>query len=102
MRKELKILWIGLGILAILSPLGLLASGDAWGEWGAEEFKKFLGYIPQGLKHFSNLWNAPLPDYTIPWLHNDYIGYIGAAIVGIILVAIFTWILGKILAKKEH
>ena len=101
MKKEVKMLWIGIAILAILSPLGLLASGDAWGEWGAEEFRKVLGYIPYGLKHFSNLWNAPLPDYTIPWLHNDYIGYIGAAIIGILLVAIFTWCLGKILAKKE-
>ncbi len=101
MNKGIKMLWIGIGVLAILSPIGLLASGDAWGEWGAEEFQKVLGYIPQGLKHFSSLWNAPLPDYTIPGIHNDFVGYIGAAVVGIALVALFTWILGKVLAKKE-
>lgn len=28
---------IGLVVLALLSPLGLLASGTAWGEWGADE-----------------------------------------------------------------
>src|SRR4029079_11631204 len=30
-------LLIGLVVLALLSPLGLLASGTAWGEWGSDE-----------------------------------------------------------------
>lgn len=49
-------LWIGIGILILLSPLGLLLpehfkAGDAWGEWGAGTFKELVGYIPQGLKN---------------------------------------------------
>jgi cobalt/nickel transport system permease protein len=32
-----KPLAIGLLVLVLLSPLGLLASGTAWGEWGADE-----------------------------------------------------------------
>ncbi len=36
-RASWKPLVIGLVILALLSPLGLLASGTAWGEWGSNE-----------------------------------------------------------------
>ncbi len=98
--KGITKLWIGVAILALLSPIGLLPSGDAWGEWGAEEFKKMLGYVPAGLKHFTGLWSAPLPDYTVPGT-GDYVGYIISAVVGIILVALVSWILGRILARKE-
>ena len=93
-------LWIGLGILALLSPLGLLASGTAWGEWGADEFSDMLGYVPQGLAKFAEIWSAPLPDYTIPGL-GDVPGYILSAIVGMALVVILTWGLGQLLARGE-
>ncbi len=93
-------LWIGLGILALLSPLGLLASGTAWGEWGADEFSDMLGYVPQGLAKFAEIWSAPLPDYTIPGL-GDVPGYILSAIVGMALVIILTWGLGQLLARGE-
>ena len=92
-------LWIGLGILALLSPLGLLASGTAWGEWGADEFSDMLGYVPQGLAKFAEIWSAPLPDYTIPGL-GDVPGYILSAIVGMALVVILTWGLGRVLAQR--
>ena len=32
-------LWLGLAVLMIATPLGLLAAGMAWGEWGVEDFK---------------------------------------------------------------
>ena len=31
-----RVLWIGLAVLIVLVPLGLLAPGTAWGEWGAQ------------------------------------------------------------------
>lgn len=36
-----------------LSPIGLLATGDAWGEWGAEDFMSATGlnYVPQYIAH---------------------------------------------------
>ena len=98
--KGTKKLWIGLGILALLSPLGLLASGTAWGEWGADEFSDMLGYVPQGLAKFAGIWNAPLPDYTVPGL-GDVPGYIASAVAGIILVALVAWGLGRLLVQRE-
>ncbi len=98
--KGINKLWIGLGVLALLSPLGLLASGTAWGEWGAEEFSDMLGYVPKGLARFAEIWSAPLPDYTVPGLGGAP-GYIASAVVGIVLVALITWGLGQLLARGE-
>ena len=60
-------LWIGIGLLAILSPIGLLLpahfnAGAAWGEWGKDEIQKLVGYIPEGLNKLTSFWRAPLPD----------------------------------------
>lgn len=101
MTKEIKKLWIGIGLLAVLSPIGLLASGDAWGEWGAAQFKKMIGFIPEGLKRFSGLWHAPLSDYTVSGT-GDFTGYIISAVVGILLVVLLTWMLGKVLVRKRN
>ena len=61
--------WIGIAVLIVLSPLGLLLpeyfkAGSAWGEWGADEMHKLVGYVPKGLEKLSSLWNAPMPDYA--------------------------------------
>lgn len=77
-----------------LTPLGLLATGTAWGEWGADEIKnvvhggKQLGYTPDGMKNgFS--FNAIMPDYSVKGLP-EIIGYILSAIAGVaIMIIIF-------------
>lgn len=99
--KDFRKLWIGLGILAVLSPIGLLASGDAWGEWGAEAFKKMVGFIPRGLARFSDIWKAPLSDYLVPGT-GDVLGYIISAFAGILLVILATWLIGKGLSRKDR
>ncbi len=95
-----KKLLIVLGVLAVLSPLGLIASGDAWGEWSKDTIAKMMGYIPHGLAKFSDLWNAPLADYSVKGM-NDVVGYIISAVVGSILVMVFMYILGKLLSKGK-
>ena len=104
-------LWIGLAIMIILSPIGLILpehfkAGSAWGEWGAEEMQKLVGYIPQGLQKLSSIWNAPLPDYAFKgWeergLPHLSLAYIISAIVGIAITVIVVSIIGKMLSKKE-
>ena len=107
MRK----LWIGLGILALLSPLGLVLpehfkAGSAWGEWGADEMQKLVGYIPQGLEKLASIWNAPMPDYAFKgWeekgLSHLSFAYIISAIVGIGVIVLVIIGIGKLLVKKE-
>lgn len=100
-------LWLGLAVMIVLTPLGLLASGTAWGEWGGDDIKSLVGFIPKGLQRFSDLWKAPLPDYSFkgwgeaPFLHSAF-AYIASAVVGVAVVLGMTYLLGRLLAKREE
>ena len=104
-------LWIGIAILIILSPLGLLLpeffkAGGAWGEWGPDEMQKLVGYVPKGLAKLSSLWKAPMPDYAFngsegKGLPHLGLAYIISALVGIALVVIIALVIGRVLANKN-
>ncbi len=105
-------LWIGLGILILLSPLGLIlpakfGAGTAWGEWSTEEMHKLIGYVPAGLAKGSDRWKAPMPDYATkgkqePSLKKQSSEYILSAVLGVSVVAGVAVLLGKALAKREN
>ena len=83
-----------LGILIFLTPLGILAKGTAWGEWGIKEIAKVsesgsaLGFVPSGMKNGFK-FSAIMPDYEVGSI-SPVIGYILAAIIGTsILIIIF-------------
>jgi cobalt/nickel transport system permease protein len=102
-KKEGKLwlLWGALGLIALATPIGLLASGTAWGEWGIDELKTMgLGSIPQGLQKLAGWWPAPMPDYGLPRMA-AVIGYILSAFVGIILVAALLCLLGRWFSRKN-
>jgi hypothetical protein len=109
--KTITKLWIFIAILAILSPLGLLLpehfkAGSAWGEWGPEEIKELVGYIPKGLEKLASFWTAPIPDYAFKgWeeksLQHLSLAYIISAISGVAAVAGLVYLIGKIVAKKD-
>ena len=102
--------WIGIMVLIVLSPLGLILpehfkAGSAWGEWGADEMQKLVGYVPKGLEKLSSLWNAPMPDYAFKgWeekgLSHLSLAYIISAIVGIGIIVLVVLVIGKLLTKK--
>ncbi len=93
-RRVVSTLWIALAVLVILTPLGLLAAGTAWGEWGVEELEALgLGFIPRGLESLGTLWNAPIPDYAIPFL-GDTVGYIVSAVLGVGILVLLFWPMG--------
>ena len=104
-------LWIGLAILIVLSPIGLILpehfkAGAAWGEWGIDEMRELVGYIPQGLEKLAHLWNAPMADYAFKgWdqkgLVSLSIAYILSAIAGIALTTFAVILIGKMLVRGE-
>ena len=172
--RRLIPLWVTLALLVVLTPLGLLASGTAWGEWGTEEVvQEQAGYYirnlstserqalasdfrslasqtsneslrndynltaqsiesgnineaaslvqkhisslrdansqygrirdmvsnihePSGLKRWSSIWTAPIPGYAPSFMRSEVAGYIISAVVGILLVTLVTWLIGKI------
>lgn len=103
-------LWIGIGILILLSPLGLVfpeyfKAGDAWGEWGTDTIKELVGYIPRGLEKFSNLWKAPIPGYAFKgWqgkgLSYLSVAYIFSAVLGIGVIVLVIFIIGRLLSRR--
>jgi hypothetical protein len=69
--REHRRLWIGLLILALVSPVGLylpevMRAGAAWGEWGVDEIRQMVGYTPAGMERHAEVWRAPIPDYALP------------------------------------
>lgn len=105
MFKRYRKLWWALLAFIILSPLGLIATGTAFGEWGTDELIGEVGFVPQGLAKFADMWtHAVLPDYGIPGLDGTFaqsaFGYITSAIVGVILVAGIMFLLGKIVKDR--
>jgi cobalt/nickel transport system permease protein len=98
-----RALWIGLAVLVVASPIGLLAPGTAWGEWGAEELSSLgLSFIPKGMEQLGGLWNAPLPDYDLPILGNANLAYILSAAVGILVTVLVVWLFSMVaLSGKE-
>jgi len=100
---RLRGLWVLLGVLVVASPLGLLAPGTAWGEWGAEELTSLgLGFVPRGLEQLSTLWGAPMPDYDVPALGNASLAYILSAVVGILVTALVVWLVATLLAGRRR
>jgi cobalt/nickel transport system permease protein len=97
-----RALWVGLAALVVIVPIGLLAPGTAWGEWGAEELAGLgLSFIPEGIEKLSGFWSAPLPDYDLPSLGNSNLAYILSALVGIIVVVIVVWLFTMLITARK-
>ena len=85
--------WIGLGALAVLSPLGLLL--PAYFKAGAPWDEK-----PSGI------WSAPIPGYSFNgWpgekgLPHSSFAYIMSAVIGIVIITILVLLIGKMFSKK--
>ena len=103
-------LWVIIAALMVLTPLGLLAAGTAWGEWGVDELVSGTGttpalaQAPTGLARLSEFWAAPIADYNLPFVAHEQFGYIMSAVVGtgvIILVFVFVGIISERLRKRN-
>ncbi len=101
---------LGLIILALLSPLGVILpakfnAGDAWGEWSGETIGKLIGFIPEGMKKNSALWKAPVPDYNLGGgnssLTVQVVSYIVSGAIGIALTLMIFFILSRFVIKRE-
>ncbi|MEI7770845.1 MAG: cobalt transporter CbiM [Chloroflexales bacterium] len=112
--RAVRPLLIMLAVMMILSPLGLVATGTAWGEWAPADFANTQtrqeiqagsgdvappAAVPPGLERLSGVWSAVLPDYDPFRTQNvslQRIGYVISALVGggLILLAflLISWV----------
>lgn len=90
--KKTGAIWgLILGLIC-LTPLGLLATGTAWGEWSREEISGLAGYTPQGMSDGLD-YSALLPDYSVSGLP-EVAGYVVSAVLGVAILVIIFKLLG--------
>ncbi|WP_461205389.1 cobalt transporter CbiM [Clostridium sp. DL1XJH146] len=87
-----------IGLIALV-PLGLLATGTAWGEWGTEEFSSLIGFTPTGMEN-GFTFKALMPDYSIHGIP-EILAYILSAILGVFLIALSIKLLIKPKSKSS-
>jgi cobalt/nickel transport system permease protein len=84
---SLRHLWFALAVLLILTPLGILATGSAWGESPPSP-------MPRGFKALSSFWTAPMPGYAPPFLKSPAFGYLLSAMTGTGLILLLILLAG--------
>jgi cobalt/nickel transport system permease protein len=95
--STMRPLWTALALLLALTPLGILAGGAAWGEWGARDFSQAAvrqriaaasrnlappPQAPQGLERLYSVWTAPFPQYAPSFVRRPALGYMLSAMFG--------------------
>lgn len=115
-RNALRPLWVGLGALMILTPLGILAAGSAWGEWVASDYANPAirqqiaassfnqappTQVPKGLERLSSVWTAPIARYAPPYVRSSGFGYLLSAMFGVGLVILGCVAAGKLLGRNN-
>ena len=102
-HAALRPLWVALGVLMMLTPLGILAAGSAWGEWVASDFANPAArqqiaasslqqappeQVPAGLEQLASVWTAPFARYAPPYVRSAAFGYLLSAMFGTGLVVL--------------
>lgn len=110
-QKPARLL-VGLLTLLALTPLGLLAKGEAWGEWDAqgvaEQIKHAQGeeYVPRGIaaaEEHGYKGIHGLEDYAshTPANATNHLGYIGAGVLGGGSISILLLLGGRLLLRSK-
>ena len=86
--------------LVVATPLGLIATGDAWGEWGLEDLAEMVGYAPAGMESGWEL-STLMPDYSIGGMP-EWAGYILSAVIGVALLVVIFRLLGAAMPAKVN
>ena len=104
-------LWGTLAVVLLLTPLGILAGGAAWGEWAPKDFADparraaiaaSSGSVappvaaPAGLARLARLWTAPLPDYAPHFVKSAAFGYLLSAMFGVGVILAVAWLAQRI------
>jgi cobalt/nickel transport system permease protein len=97
--RPIVVAGVAVGIMTLLTPLGLLAPGGAFGEDAPQNLnlpKVGLSAIPQGLSRYTGLWHHAIFDgYHFGGGAPAWLGYVISALVGILAVGLLVYLIGK-------
>jgi hypothetical protein len=102
-KLQKKILIILL-LLCLITPIGILLpaffnTGDAWGEWSAQTVKELVGYVPKGLAKYTNIWKAPIAEYSVNREDLSIVHRSGYYLVSGIIGATVTYIIMLLISR---
>jgi len=113
----LRPLLVGLAALMLITPLGILAVGTAWGEWSPRDLadrtarqqiaaasanQALPAGVPQGLVRLSSIWTAPFPSYAPPFLRSSSFGYFLSAAFGSGLILVAALVVDWVFAARRR
>jgi cobalt/nickel transport system permease protein len=114
--SAIKPLWTALALLLLLTPLGILAGGAAWGEWGARDFSDAAArrritaasrnlappaQAPRGLQRLYSVWTAPFPQYAPTFVRRPSVGYVLSAMFGSGIIILIFMIISSLFARGD-
>jgi cobalt/nickel transport system permease protein len=112
--QTLRPLATALALLLVMTPLGIWATGTAWGEWSAHDFASPAArrqiaaasrdvtppaQPPRGIERLSGLWTAPFPQYAPAFVRRPAVGYALSAMFGSGIVVLVSLLAGTLAAR---
>jgi cobalt/nickel transport system permease protein len=106
-----------LALLLVLTPLGILAAGAAWGEWSARDFsdprtRQEIAaasrnappplQTPRGLERLCSVWTAPFPQYAPAFVRWRAVGYALSAMFGSGTIILVLLIAGSLASRGRQ
>jgi cobalt/nickel transport system permease protein len=110
-RYGARKMWGALAVVLLLTPLGILAGGAAWGEWAPKDFAEAAARariaaisgniaapaaVPSGMARLATVWTAPLPDYAPHFVKSAGFGYLLSAMFGVGLIVAAAWLVQRL------
>ncbi len=114
--RAIRPLWTALALLLVLTPLGILAAGTAWGEWSARDLadphsRQMITaasgnaalplQAPQGLERLYSVWTAPFPQYAPAFVRRPAVGYALSAMFGSGLIILVFLVAGTLATRSR-
>ena len=95
-----------MALLVVLTPLGLLAPGGAFGEDAPQDLdlkKLGLSTVPEGLNKYNGIWhNAIFSGYDFAGDAHPTLGYIVSAVVGIVVIGLVVFAVTKLIMMRAN
>lgn len=98
--KPIHVALTAVAVMTLLTPLGLLAPGGAFGEEAPQDLnlkELNLTTVPTGLQKYNGFWeHTPIPGYDLTDDRHPVIGYLVSAAIGVAVIAVLLFLIAHL------